>query len=414
MKYFFILGQNPTLSSAEITAVLEQLKLKFSFLGLSNDVLLLETEKSLNIQELMPRLGGTAKAGFVANEFLEIAAEDILKFFKNIAEKKIYFGFSFYKLDEAIAAREFKKERDKMRPLAMDVKKRLKETGYLVRWVTSKENNLSSVVVKKNKLLAQEGAEFVFFLTSTGKILLGKTLAVQEFEELSFRDYGRPIRSMKVGLMPPKLAKAMINLAKVGQTAVILDPFCGFGTILEEATLWGYENLIGSDISRDVLEGTKQNLEWLAKTYNLQLTTYNLFQSDVRKISKKLPVYSVDAIVTEPYLGPPLQGNEPVEKINQIIKELSSLYLDAFREFKKILKPKGRVAILFPIFHTLSADLFLPILEEIKKIGFEITDLLPNKLIKHPVIKITPRNSIIYSRPDQRVWREVFIFRLKI
>jgi tRNA G10 N-methylase Trm11 len=265
--------------------------------------------------------------------------------------------------------------------------------------------------VKKNKLLTEAGAELVF-LIGKEKTYLGKTLAVQEFEDLSFRDYGRPARSMRVGLMPPKLAKTMINLARTDKHATVLDPFCGFATILEEALLWGFENLIGSDINAETLAGAKENLEWLAKNYQLPAVNYQLLEHDVRRLSEKISPHSIDAIVTEPYLGPPLQRNESPEKIKEIIKELSDLYLVAFREFKKILKPDGRIIILFPVFHTEKQNFFLPILEEIKKTGFSIADPLPKDFKKYPFLEITPRNSILYFRPDQLVWREILTVTL--
>jgi tRNA G10 N-methylase Trm11 len=358
----------------------------------------------------MPRLGGTVKFGQILDELSEISAEELAKILQNFSAKKIYFGFSFYKLGEEVDAARFKKTSQKIKNLAMPIKKLLSEIKVQARWVVSKETNLSSVVVKKNKLLSEAGAEIVF-LVGKEKIYLGKTLAVQEFEELSFRDYGRPTRSMRVGLMPPKLAKIMLNLARVDKDAAILDPFCGFATILEEALLWGYGNLTGADINAEVLAGAKVNLEWLEKNYELEIKNYELLETDVRKISKKLSPSSVDAIVTEPYLGPPLHGNESSERISQIIKELSELYLAAFREFKKILSPNGKIVILFPVIHTEKKDFFLPIIDEIKKIGFAPADLLPKELKKYSFLKITPRNSIIYFRPDQLVWREIFVFK---
>lgn len=408
MKYFFILGRNPTLSSAELAAVLGG---QAKFLCLTNEVAVVDVKNELSAEEIMPRLGGTIKFGKILEESSDISAEDIAEILKNLSVKKIYFGFSFYKLEQAVSSARFKKIKQKIKSLAMPIKNPLKDIKVQARWVTSKEDNLSSVVVKKNKLLTEVGAEFVF-LVGEEKIYLAKTLAVQEFEDLSFRDYGRPARSMRVGLMPPKLAKTMLNLAQVDKTAIILDPFCGFGTILEEALLWGYGNLIGADINAETLAGARENLEWLKKNYQLPVANYQLLEADARGISEKLPLRSVDAVVTEPYLGPLLQGNETPEKIQKIIKELSELYLAAFGEFKKITKPSGKIVILFPVFHTAKQDLFLPIIEEIKKIGFNVADLLPKEFKKYEFLKLTPRNSIVYSRPDQKVFREILVFTL--
>jgi len=406
MQYFFILGRNPTLSSAEIAAFFGK---RATFSSLSGEAILADIQGELSVNDIMPRLGGTVKFGKILEMPDELAAEDIAEILKNYSAKKIYFGFSFYKLEEDVSTARLKKESQKIKNLAMTIKDLLKDVKIQARWVTSKETNLSSVVVKKNKLLTEAGAELIF-LIGKEKTYLGKTLAVQEFEDLSFRDYGRPARSMRVGLMPPKLAKTMINFAQVEKDKTILDPFCGFGTILEEALLWGYTNLIGSDINTETLSGARENLEWLKKNYQLPTTNYQLLECDVRRLSNKFPPQSIDAIITEPYLGPPLRGDEPPEKIKNIIKELSDIYLSAFREFKKILKPDGKISILFPVFHTEKQDFFLPILDEIKKIGFTVTDPLPKELKKYSFLKTTPRNSILYFRPDQLVWREVLLF----
>ncbi len=406
MKYFFILGQNPTLSSAEITSLLSN---EADILVASEEVILLETKKNLDVGEIIGRLGGTIKIGHILDVLSDIKPENIAENIPRVHGKKSYFGFSFYKIDNNLTSEKFQKKCQKIKNTAMTIKDLLHDVGVAARWVTSKEKNLSSVIVKKNKLLTEAGAEFVF-LIGEGEINLGKTLAVQEFEELSFRDYSRPARSMKVGLLPPKLAKIMINLAGAKKSAVILDPFCGLATILGEASLMGYEHLIGGDINPEILAGAKQNLEWLAKTYTLNPEIYNLIESDVRMLSEKISPHSTDAVVTEPYLGPPLQGNEPPEKISQIIKELSALYLTSFRELKKILKPDGKIVIAFPVFRRKNENLFLPILDEIKKIGFEPTDLLPEKFSRLNFLQITKRGSVIYSRPDQKVLREIFIF----
>lgn len=55
--------------------------------------------------------------------------------------------------------------------------------------------------------------------------------------------------------------------AKIGD--VILDPFCGSGTILTEAMLINYKNLIGADISPKAINDTKKNIEWIIRNYEL-------------------------------------------------------------------------------------------------------------------------------------------------
>jgi tRNA G10 N-methylase Trm11 len=60
------------------------------------------------------------------------------------------------------------------------------------------------------------------------------TIACQDIDAYTKRDTSKS-RDMVVGMMPPKLAQIMINLATEGRKEIIYDPFCGLGTILIEA-----------------------------------------------------------------------------------------------------------------------------------------------------------------------------------
>ena len=83
---------------------------------------------------------------------------------------------------------------------------------------------------------------------------------IQDIEGYSERDIGRE-RSMTVGMMPPKLAQMMINMATKGNMLRIWDPFCGLGTTLIEAHNAGYSHLTGSDISAEMVQETKKNID---------------------------------------------------------------------------------------------------------------------------------------------------------
>jgi hypothetical protein len=94
-----------------------------------------------------------------------------------------------------------------------------------------------------------------------------------------------------------------------------------------------------------------------------------------------------------------------------IIKDLESLYLSSFKIFKKILKPKGQVVIIFPLFRTLDGVFTLRVLEALEKEGFSRTNPFPERVSYFAKIGPTARGSIIYQRPDQKVEREIFIFQ---
>lgn len=373
MQYVFILGHNPKLSVAEIHSVLPKLKL----IEQSGSFLIIENEE-FDCAKLLNRLGGTIKIGKIIDK--QISRKVTVEKLKELkSESKLNFGISYYDC--------------KPDNFGMEIKKELKQAGVSSRLVTNKDKALSSVVVSKNKC-----NEFLIL----GKKWLGQTCAIQGFEEYSHRDFGRPIRDMLSGSMPPKLAKIMINLAQLQNGATILDPFCGSGTVLQEGILLGCK-MIGSDISDKAINDTNENLDWLLKITNsksqisnklqIQNSKFQILKADVKEISKK--VSNIDAIVTEPYLGPPMKGNEKIKDVEKVIGQLSDLYGEAFSEFRKILNTNGRVVIVFPAFRVGNEVLELPVLPRIKKLGF--TQINKDKLI--------------YSREGQKVWRQIYVFK---
>ncbi|MFA6215531.1 MAG: DNA methyltransferase [Patescibacteria group bacterium] len=387
MQYVFILGHNPKLSAAEILAVLPHAKV----VAETSTFLILENEE-IDCQKILARLGGTIKIGTIIGS--QISKKVTIEKLKQIkAENKLNFGISYYDA--------------KPDNFGMEIKKELKDAGISCRLVVSRDKALSSVVVTKNKC-----HEFLIL----GNKWLGETGAVQEFEDYSFRDYGRPSRDLVAGSMPPKLAKIMINLAQLPVGETILDPFCGSGTMLQEGLLLGYK-MIGSDIAEKAIKDTKKNLEWLLenreqraenreqRTENRKQKTENpplrragrnqfqVFQVDVKNVSSK--VSNVDAIVTEPHLGPPLRGSEDRHEVEKNIKGLAELYIEAFSEFRKILNNGGKVVMIFPSFRVGSQILEMPILDQIKKLGFSQVNA----------------DKLIYSREGQKVWRQIYIFK---
>ncbi len=397
-QYVFILGHSPALSAAELFSVFSE---KEAVLA-SVEAVILELDE-IKAVEIMKRLGGTVKLGEILAKTTEKnLTKEILKILNQLVptEGKLIFGLSQYGLNQP--------------KLGAVIKKQLKAQGVKARWAISKNPVLSSADVVLNKLLGK-GVELLI-IKNREDIFIAKTLAVQEFEEYSQRDYGRPVRDVKSGMLPPKVAKMMINLAQapaclpVGMVGGrIIDPFCGSGTILQEALLLGYQDVWGSDISKKAVQDSRINLKWLKEKLNLaDKYDYGLRikQIDAEKLSDYFEENYFDAIITEPYLGPPLRDNEKDSYLQEIIKELSELYIRFFIQAKEVLKDNGKIVIIFPVFILNDKKLFLPILDKIEKIGFKIK----NPLSMEWGFKISERNSLIYSRPDQRVQREILMW----
>ena len=138
----------------------------------------------------------------------------------------------------------------------------------------------------------------------------------------------------------------------------------------------------------------------------MNAASYNIkkIQTDVRYLTNRIQLRSIDAIITEPYLGPPLHSKPNIKQIEDILKNVSDLYLEAFKQFTKILKPDARVVIIFPVF-TINKDIyFLQILEKLISFGFTVTN---------NISETSERNSIIVGRSADYIQREVICFSFK-
>lgn len=348
-------------------------------------------ESGKDEKEIFTYLGGAVKCGILVGETdLDWVARQLCDYIvhNRKTDQKIYFGLSAYGA------------RVDTRRAGLAVKKMLAAQGVSSRFVVSRGPALSSVVVQTNKLLSNRGIELVLFFCNKNWYF-GETRAVQPFAEFSLRDYGRPMRDARSGMIPPKLARMMINIARVPKNGIILDPFCGSGTILQECLLMGYENIIGADISQKAINDTKINFAWLEKNVpDVRSDAVRFICSDVRSLSQTIPKQSAGAIITEPYLGPPLKGNESEKSIICAMRDLKKLYREGLAECAKILQPRGALVIIFPIIQNkrISIEIF-------KQAGFT-QDKFFAKLYDD-----NNRGSFIYHRPGQRVAREIFVLR---
>ncbi len=91
----------------------------------------------------------------------------------------------------------------------------------------------------------------------------------------------------------PKIARVLVNLARIKKGDTILDPFCGTGGILIEAALIGMITL-GCDISEEMVEGCIKNM----RNYNLDCKIIKCDAMNIDRIDDEL-----DAIITDPPYG---------------------------------------------------------------------------------------------------------------
>lgn len=374
MKYLFVFGNTPDLAKAELEAVLLCLGLPYQQVISEGKAYILETEKELS-PEIFERLGGTVKVGVIIDN----------TDFSEFTGTKLEFGVSFLGAIDNTAWKQ-------IYVLDKQIKEQLALRGVKARFVlpVKGETELSSVVVAKQKL-----TEISVYFDLSGNSRFSKTIWVQNFEDWGKRDYGRPQVEAHVGMMPPKVAREMINLANFkfeirNLKFSVLDPFCGVGTILAEALVLGFE-VVGSDLDQKQVDRTKENLRWLSSVYNIQPSNYKLSVGDAREIPQK--VGKVDAIITEPDLGP--NGTNLRYENAQTINRLEKLYLECFSDWKKNLKPHGKVVIALPSFGENSA-LVKNVIDNAEHIGY-----------------ILLSGPYIYARPQAKVKRNICVFELK-
>jgi tRNA G10 N-methylase Trm11 len=238
-----------------------------------------------------------------------------------------------------------------------------------VRFLSLEVQGHSLVALKK-----QHVAEFCV-LSDDGVLKIGITRWIHDADEWTVRDRTKPYHDIKRGMLPPKVARIMANLAVGGRAGLSLsDPFCGTGTVLTEAALIGCTKLYGSDTAPEAVEGTARNLAWTKETYPSTAFESQLTVTDATHLDEV--VSSVDAIATEPYMGPLIDNKHlPTrDKIKNIARGLSKLYLGSLRSWHKIIKTReeggGRVVISIPSFVTPSYTITTLTVDDYARLGY--------------------------------------------
>jgi tRNA (guanine10-N2)-dimethyltransferase len=111
--------------------------------------------------------------------------------------------------------------------------------------------------------------------------------------------------------MQPKLARCMVNLARPKAGNLILDPFCGTGTMLVEAALTGYR-VLGLDVQRRMVKGTVKNLA------HFKVRPEGVIVADARS----LPMTKTDCVVTDPPYG--ISSSTLKRSTSQLVEQLLS------------------------------------------------------------------------------------------
>jgi len=424
-NYAFILGREKDLALAELKAVLARFGFCFSDLIVSDKVVFINFDKMpFSVANLIEFLGGSVKIFKIlkydvntTNNLKEILKDEIKD---SKLEAKFNYGISSYS----------KKYNQRfVNNLGLSIKKELKNKLSLRYVALQEEGELSTIQSLKNRLDG-EGIEFGLFNEEVG-VLIG----LNNPEAWSKRDYDKPASDKRSGMLPPKLARMMANLAisqasrverkapnpqnanRLTLNCLVVDPFCGSGNVLMEALMVGCD-VFGSDISEKAVRDSEANVQWLLKNFpitfdqlsiNLQIPNFKIIQADAKdaKLTQlienwqlKIENYDCLAIVSEPYLGEPKKFKPTMNAVRGEYEKVKELYLRFFNNIKRLAKSDKRtvLCVVFPLVETLEGkrySLFEDSVDEITKIGYSV-------LVK----------PLSYGRDYQVVKREIALLSL--
>ena len=435
--YIALLGRQPEISIAELAAVfgadcVNRISQQFA-----------EVQAS---QFDITTLGGTVKCAKVITELPASRADkaSLLAASRFITQHyqakwahsphKITLGLSAY--DLVVAARDVQKT-------GLILKSSLKKSGTSLRLIPNDQPALSTATAHNNKLgSSPHKVELLLVKTTDRRLIIAESCGVQNITAYTRRDRHRPRRDAFVGMLPPKLAQIMLNLAlgagpltgqrscgnsvtrsasslsdksMVLRTALpdafdleettgsraavtILDPFCGTGTVLQEALLAGYD-VVGTDLSQKMVDYTTENLSWLQST----------FTAPSRPVGRVIDIHQADAtthrwpnsthltaVVCETYLGQPFSAPPAPQKLAEVAGNCNHIITGFLTNIRPQLAPNTPLCIAVPAWYDASGRVaHLPLIKNLQRLGYYQLNRTP----------------LIYRRPDQIVARELLVLK---
>lgn len=414
MSYAFLLGNHPELSLAELGSFFGQ----NVSLNPSNKIAFTENElpsQFVNPQDFLEVLGGTITLLKIFEERVKFhdltnCIGEYIKLHAPHTGGKIPFAIDIY--PEATAHSTLIKK------LTIGVKKYLTKGGIRSEFWNNNFRNINRVYALKNGLL-KKGLGIALIARGEENYMVCETVGLQNIENYALRDYGKAARDSFAGMLPPKLAQIMINLAIFNRPfgitfdesrrgrVTILDPFCGSGTVLMEGLLRGF-SVMGSDISEKSVGDAQKNIAWLRESRNITPSAgAMIIQKSALEIRRKdceliCPDITSIAIVTEPLLGPPMR-EEPSDKVlEKVMMTLSELYSGFFKNMALWLPGETPIVCVFPCWRRAGGGvtkLSSRVVEKIMATGYSMPAYSP--------LHIT---SLLYSRPYSVVGREILRF----
>lgn len=384
-----ILGRQPAISIAELEQV-------YGDVSWFSDISALVQTDTIDIQ----RLGGSQKTGKVV---LQVPGRDWrAASLKIVQHYSTAWAKSEGKITLGISAYGFKEGPRDIQKTGLVLKAKLKQTGTSLRLIPNQESILSTATSHHNKLgLSDNKIELIVVLGQSG-IVIAESSGAQNITALAARDQGRPKRDAFVGMLPPKLAQIMINLAgplTAGADSTltqprILDPFCGTGVILQEAGLMRYA-VYGTDLAEKMVRFSRDNLNWLQDKERLTINWF-LHEGDAMTTTWEQPI---DAVVAEGYLGQPFSAPPSNSKLTEVRGNTNHILSEFLRNLAGQIKPGTPVVLAVPAWKDTEGHFtHLPLLTKVEALGFSYVQL-----------RTVRPDQMLYFRPDQIVAREILV-----
>lgn len=400
IKSIFILGRQPAIGRAELE----------SLLGAEH---VFPTEDGTAVlSDLDPasipfsRLGGSVRMAAVLNvlnttawpKLLSYTTEQFPSWLHTLPEGgKLKLGLSIFGVQ--VSTRELFRT-------GLEFKRACKKVGRSVRLVPNSEPALSSAQVLHNQLAGELGMELLF-VKDGHRTWVARTTAVQDINAYAARDQHRPKRDARVGMLPPKLAQIIVNMA-AGQTnpgagSLLLDPFCGTGVVLQEAAIMGFD-IYGTDLEPRMVEYSDANLQWLQQTgkahaRHAAAKDGRYYQLEAGDATTHTWQPTPQLIACETYLGRPLSGWPHPDKLREIIGTCN-IILEKFMKNMAAQIPAGtRLCLAVPAWKAPNGRIHrLSLLDRLSDLGY-------NRIsFEH-----AEATELVYSREGQFVARELLV-----
>lgn len=390
-----ILGRQPALGLAELESVygagvLAPLGSQVVGVGLPTE------------QIDFARLGGATKLANVLGEIPSTNWKVVEKALAALVRSTAFTLPASGKLHLGLSAIGFDVSPAKLGATGLTLKKIIRSRyDGSVRLAPNVSAELSSAQVFHNHLTGENGCELLIIARGTTTIV-ARTVAVQDIDSYTLRDRGRPKRDARVGMLPPKLAQIIINLAVADQRASrVLDPFCGTGVVLQEALHMGYD-AYGTDLEPRMITYSKANVEWFMETWNVEGRTWNTEVGDATTHQWKMENGKWNIVIAgETYLGRPFTAVPTHEVLEQTVSDVNTILKKFLTNIHAQITPGTRLCLGVPAWQT-APNRFrhLPLIDQLADLGYDRISF------KH-----AKAEDLVYYREGQVVGRELLVLK---